>query len=83
VATDDLRERVFGSVPGIFCEQLQIGVAHLHNYIAASANNPPTNLQNFQSFREFAVRFVTEYDKEKHFREMQERSQKKILKDLR
>jgi len=36
-----------------------------------------------RSFREFAVQFVTEYDKEKHSRMMQKVSQKKILDDIR
>ena len=36
-----------------------------------------------RSFREFSVQFVTEQDKEKHSREMQEISQRKILKDIR
>jgi hypothetical protein len=36
-----------------------------------------------RSFREFAVRFVAERDKEKHSRMMQKLSQKKILDDIR
>src|SRR5437879_2946509 len=33
VAADQFGERVFGVLPDIFCEQLQVGVAHLHRYI--------------------------------------------------
>jgi hypothetical protein len=36
-----------------------------------------------RSFREIAVQFVAERDKEKHSRMMQKISQKKILDDLR
>jgi hypothetical protein len=52
VAADHLRECIFSLVPAIFCEQLQVGIAHLHKYIAASARNPPTNLQNFRGWTE-------------------------------
>ena len=49
VAADEFREGVFGMVPDIFCEQLQVGVAHLHRYIDASARNPPRSRQMLSS----------------------------------
>jgi hypothetical protein len=40
VAADDLGEGVFGVLPGVAREQLQVGVAHFQEYIAADRQNP-------------------------------------------
>ncbi len=46
VATDEFCECIFRLLSRIFCEQLQVGIAHLHKYIAAIPRNPPRNRQN-------------------------------------
>jgi len=43
VTADDFGEGVFGLMLGILCEQLQVGVAHVHKYIAAAPANPTKN----------------------------------------
>ena len=45
VAADEFSEGVFGLLPGVAGEQLQVSIAHVYKYIGAGGGNPTENRQ--------------------------------------
>jgi hypothetical protein len=61
MAPDDFCEGPLGALPGVACDQFQIGLAHVHKDNVAAKGNPPANIL-IKPARQDAVPFSIRFE---------------------